>query len=174
MMLFDAATGARRPGYATLSDQQIADRQAARRGFIDRAEQAWRGPLSQRCETDARRKKRDDDEDDEPDFGASAEKIEDVRARSIAARDAWVAGLQRPSPSPNRTSGLPTGSTRHPTRDAEPDLSRHLRTEPDDDAQARRDAAAAEYAANLSNAWKTNPRAAVAIERIGEQTRGGR
>jgi hypothetical protein len=26
MMLFDAATGARRPGYATLSDQQLADR----------------------------------------------------------------------------------------------------------------------------------------------------
>jgi hypothetical protein len=98
MLLFDAATGGRRPGYATLSDQAIADRQAARMEFIDRAEQAWRGVTN----ADARRKKRNDDEgdpngdeDDEPDFGASVEKdAGDVRARSIAARDAYVASLR--------------------------------------------------------------------------------
>ena len=74
---------------------------------------------------------------------------------------------------------------RTPSRDAaEPDLGsrpeevmrmrRHLRTEPDDDAQARRDAAWAQYRDQLGNAWKIDPRAATAIERRGEQWRGGR
>ena len=64
---------------------------------------------------------------------------------------------------------------------AEPDLGsrpeelrRHLRTEPDDDAQARRDRAWADYCDRASNAWRTNPRAATAIERQGERWRGGR
>ena len=133
---------------------------------------------------DARRKKRDEDED-EPDFGASAEKTEDVRRPSIAARDAYVAGLQSAwgdrRHSPKLTSEPPCGIAGHPTRDAaEPDLRRHLRTEPDDDAQARRDAAAAEYAASLSNAWKTNPKPPMAApgrrdpQALGENWRGGR
>jgi hypothetical protein len=64
---------------------------------------------------------------------------------------------------------------------AGPDLRRHMRTEPDDDAQARRDAAAAEYAANLSNAWKTNPKPSPMArpngrdpQALGENWRGGR
>jgi len=64
---------------------------------------------------------------------------------------------------------------------AEPDMSssaetmrRHLRTEPDENAQARRDAAWAQYRDRLGNAWKTNPSAATAIERQGERWRGGR
>ena len=61
---------------------------------------------------DARRKKRDEDED-EPDFGASAEKTEDVRRPSIAARDAYVAGLQSAwgdrRHSPKLTSEPPCG-----------------------------------------------------------------
>ena len=64
---------------------------------------------------------------------------------------------------------------------AEPDLGsrpeelrRHLRTEPDDDAQARRDRAWADYCDRLSNSWRTNPRAATVIERQAERLRGGR
>ena len=54
------------------------------------------------------------------------------------------------------------------------ELRRHLRTEPDDDAQARRDRAWADYCDRVSNAWRTDPRAATAIERQGERWRGGR
>ena len=53
-------------------------------------------------------------------------------------------------------------------------MRRHLRTEPDDNAQGRRDAAWAAYRDRLGNAWRTDPRAATAIERQGEQWRGGR
>jgi hypothetical protein len=57
---------------------------------------------------------------------------------------------------------------------AEQLLRRHLRSEPDDGAQARRDRAWAQYRDQLGNAWKADPRAATAIERQGEQWRGGR
>jgi len=75
-------------------------------------------------------------------------------------------------------------------------MRRHLRGEPDDDgapdpgdvraverrsltergaeAQRERDLAWRRYCDNLQNAWKTNPRAAVQIERQGERWRGGR
>jgi hypothetical protein len=46
-------------------------------------------------------------------------------------------------------------------------MRRHLRTEPDDKAQARRDAAWNAYRDNLQNAWKqgrTDVNAATAIE----------
>jgi hypothetical protein len=179
-MLFDAATGTRRPGYATLSDQQLADRNAARNEMIDRATSAWRGPLSLRSE-DARRKKRDDNEDDpDPDGdedNGTDDRARDVRARSIAARDSYVAGLQiawrRPaaasptashSPSPGRIHGLPTGSTRAPTRDA---------AEPDRDADYER------RKAELSEAWKTSPKPPMARpngrdpQALGMNWRGG-
>jgi hypothetical protein len=76
-------------------------------------------------------------------------------------------------------------SWRLPHHDAaEPDLGsppevlrRHLRTEPDEpgaDHQARRDKAWAAYKDQLGNAWRTNPRAATAIERQGENWRGGK
>jgi hypothetical protein len=44
-------------------------------------------------------------------------------------------------------------------RGTEPDatLRRHLRTEPDDDAQARRDRAYQDYTTTLSEAWKRPP-----------------
>jgi hypothetical protein len=68
--------------------------------------------------------------------------------------------------------------------DAQPDNSspaevmrRHLRTEPDDNAQARRDRAWAQYRDQLGNAWRqgrTDPSRAAEIERQGEQWRGGR
>jgi hypothetical protein len=80
-------------------------------------------------------------------------------------------------------------------------MRRHLRTDPDDDAQARRDRAYQDYTTTLSQAWRnppgvtppvrtqikagpasmieptrgrTDPREAGRIERQGEQWRGGR
>jgi len=44
-------------------------------------------------------------------------------------------------------------------------MRRHLRTEPDDDAQARRDRAWKSYCDQLSTAWQTSPEAATAVER---------
>jgi hypothetical protein len=50
----------------------------------------------------------------------------------------------------------------------------HLRgNEPDDVAEIK-ERAWAQYRDNLQNAWKTDPRAATAIERQGERWRGGR
>jgi hypothetical protein len=104
-----------RPGYATLSEQQLADRNAARQEWLDRQREAWRGSGATFVSPDARRKRPpdDDDEDDEPDFGASVEKDSDVRARSIAARDSYVASLReayrrghRP-PRPGSPASLP-------------------------------------------------------------------
>jgi hypothetical protein len=72
-----------------------------------------------------------------------------------------------------------------PARDAaEPDIGsppgelirQHMRTDPDDDAQARRDRAYQDYTTRLSEAWKgAAPGAAASqIERQGERWRGGR
>jgi hypothetical protein len=170
MMLFDAATGARRPGYATLSDQQLADRNAARREFIDRAEQAWRGPgkvaaFQSGTLPDARRKRPpddDEDNDDEPDFGASVEKDKARDAYVESLRDAWRSKLTSEPPRPN---------ARPPTRDASkpPDRS----TRPD---EAEREKEYAKRKADLENAWRgaTNPQRAPAVERQLEQWKGGR
>jgi hypothetical protein len=155
------------------TDARAAARDA-RDEMIRRAENAW-------C--DARRKKPPSDDDDDGDDdgerrGADAQGIADARQ---AAYDAYVRRL--------------TNAWRTPTRDfAEPDTvtrpedlaRRHLRTDPDDDAQARRDAAYRNYTTRLTEAWKnppgvaraergrTDPRAASRIERQGEQWRGGR
>jgi hypothetical protein len=60
-------------------------------------------------------------------------------------------------------------------------LERHLFSGPGSDqpgesetAQRKRDDAYQKYVNGLQNAWKTNPRAAVQIERQGERWRGGR
>jgi hypothetical protein len=95
-----------------------------------------------------------------------------ARDARTATRDAYFEMVKRAE-----------NAWRTPIRDAaEPDLAsrpeevmrHHLRTEPDENAQARRDAAWAQYRDQLGNAWKTDPRAATAIERQGERWRGGR
>jgi hypothetical protein len=89
-----------------------------------------------------------------------------AEARRTAAYDAMVRRLQ-------------DAWRLRPKDAAEPDagtelLRRHLRTEPDDNAQARRDAAWARYRDQLGRAWQADPGRATAIERQGEQWRGGR
>jgi hypothetical protein len=56
-------------------------------------------------------------------------------------------------------------------------MRRDLGTEPDDDGQAKCDRAWAQYRDRLSTDWQTgqtDPGRANAIERVGEQWRGGR
>jgi hypothetical protein len=60
----------------------------------------------------------------------------------------------------------------------QPDLGSRLqevraRNEPDD-VEKLRERTRAQYLDTLQNAWRTNPQAATAIERQGEQWRGGR
>jgi hypothetical protein len=50
----------------------------------------------------------------------------------------------------------------------------HLQTESNAELQGKRDRIWAQYRDQLANAWRTNPQAASAIERQGEQWRGGR
>jgi len=95
--------------------------------------------------------------------------LDAARDAARAARESWIKQMcdawKRP---PTRDASQPDLGTR-----AEEMMRRHLRTEPDYDAQARRDAAWAQYRDQLGNAWKIDPRAATAIERQGERWRGG-
>jgi hypothetical protein len=166
-----------RPGWiAPLSREQIA----ARQEMIDRQREAWRGSGLTNVKADSRRKPDPDDDPDEDD-----DEDQDIAdARRFASREAYVAGLRDAWRTPPRLLSS--------TRDAaEPDNSssaetmrHHLRGDDPDDAQARRDAAAAEYAASISNAWRT-PSGATPPARmprpggrdpqaLGEQWRGGR
>jgi hypothetical protein len=189
------------PHFVRAVDAAVRDARAAARDardeMIGRAENAWRTPL------DARRKPPDDDDDDDDDErerrSDDARSVADARAAATAAYDAMCARLR--------------DAWRTPARDfAEPDLGtrpedlllmrRHLRTEPDDDAQARRDRAYRDYTTALSEAWKnppgvtraenaivgagprsmvveptrgrTDPSSSTRIERQGEAWRGGR
>jgi hypothetical protein len=146
MLLMDSGD---RAGRVTLSDTYRLDRPMKLRD-LELHRPGYRTIESGRNFThfpDARRKKRDDEDEDEPDFGASAEKIEDVRRPSIAARDSYVAGLQTAwriaAPSPRLTSEPPRPSAGHRTRDA---------AEPDRDAEYER------RKAELSEAWKATPK----------------
>ena len=99
-----------------------------------------------------------------PHYAREPEAVRDARA---AARDAYIERTvntwrtHRDGPQPDLAT-------------SPQELRRHLRSEPDDDAQAGRDRAWADYCDRVSNAWRTDPRAANAIERQGERWRGGR
>jgi hypothetical protein len=70
---------------------------------------------------------------------------------------------------------VPSRDAAEPDNSSSPELMRrHLRTEEDNGAQARRDRAWARYRDSLQNAWKADPQCAGRIERQGEQWRGGR
>jgi hypothetical protein len=88
----------------------------------------------------------------------------DARAASRAAYDEMCARLREAYKMPHRDAAEPDRGT--PPAEL---MRRHLRTEPDDNAQARRDRQWAEYCDRVSNAWRTDPRAATAIERQREQ-----
>jgi hypothetical protein len=84
-----------------------------------------------------------------------------------SARDAYVRRLQDAWRTPSRDCAEPDVGS--PPAPATPEV---LGTP---EAQSRRDAAYAQYRDQLQNAWRTDPRAAAtAIERQGEQWRGGR
>jgi hypothetical protein len=153
LMLCDSrqfdATG-HRPGFAPITDAVQQQRQQTRDRYISELTNSWRVPAQRPMTTEDAKK---------PKFGSFA----DANQRRSAAYDAYVKRIGE--------------AWRMQPRDQEPDddlMQRHLRTEPDDDAQARRNAAWAQYRDRLSNAWKTDPRTASAIERQGEQWRGGR
>src|SRR5262249_29381518 len=138
--------------------------------MVVRNERAW---------MDARRKPPPPDNDEDDDELEMA----DARAKAGVARRQWIRKLQDAWRSPSRDAGVPDPgiASSRPWQGNEPDASeqllrQHLRTEPDATAQAKRDAAWNEYRQRLSTAWQTgqtNLRAATAIERQGEQWRGG-
>jgi hypothetical protein len=103
-----------------------------------------------------------------PHYAALTDEVRKLRAETRAE---YLANLRDAWRSPARCA----------VDNDQPDLAsrprevrRHLRAEPDDNVQARRNAAWAAYKDQLSNAWRTDPRAATAIERQGERWRGGR
>jgi hypothetical protein len=142
----------------------------------------WVRPLTDKqiAAYDAKRKSRDqDDPDNDPDEIESLEETGDklmtIRRPSIEARDAWVRSLsdQWRNAAPRRLT-----DSRQTDAVAEPAHSSSSPSERDPDAiQAARDQAWQEYAASLSNAWKSVPAqntvgAASGIERVRAATVG--
>ena len=177
LMLCDSMAG-RRPGYAQLTDEQVVQRQAPRDRYIRGLNSAWR--MDSRKPPDPDDDDEDDDDDDNNDNGRGG-----ARPRRRNSEDAQVAARKAATRSYHQMVRRLEDAWRRPVgsvRDnGEPDMSssaetmrHHLRTEPDENAQARRDAVWAQYPDQLGNAWKTNPSAATAIERQGERWRGGR
>ena len=163
------------PHFVRAADETDARAAArdAREEMIDRATSAWRNPLDAHRKAAATAQKQANMR-----FSATAENADpsrisdarDARAVANASYDAMCARLQDAWRTPGRDFAQPDMGTRPEDLAL---MRRHLRTEPDDDAQARRDAAWAQYRDQLGNAWKIDPRAATAIERQGERWRGG-
>jgi hypothetical protein len=83
----------------------------------------------------------------------------DARAGARAARDAMIERVSSAWRTPGRDAAEPDA--------AEELLRRHMRTEPDDDAQARRDRAYSDYCDRLGSAWKigkTDPSEAARVK----------
>jgi hypothetical protein len=164
------------PGYRISNDPMVVDaRQRATDAYwemVVRNERAW---------MDARRKPPPPDNDEDDDELEMA----DSRAKAAVARRQWVQKLQDAWRTPGRDAGAPDPgiASSRPWQGGEPDNSssaevmrRHLRTEPDDNVQARRDRAYADYCARVSQAWQhTNPTArANSVERQRQQWTGER
>jgi len=185
-----------RPGYARLTDAQVRARREARDAYVQKLQTAWR--------TDARRKRDDDDEDDDDELDNNDRSISDACAMAMrkAAYISWRARLSdawRMTPTRDGPGSAAAEELLRchlggdePARDHEnpriPDptdpgdpnenlIRRHLTTESTAAAQRERDRIWEDYRQRLSTAWQTgqtNPRAATAIERQGEQWRHGR
>jgi hypothetical protein len=97
--------------------------------------------------------------DHAPGYRSSSDQlVSDAQRAARLARQTWIKDISSAWKRPARDVG------------AEPDaanelLRRHLRTEPDDDAQSRREKIYNDYKTRLTEAWRTDPRAATAIER---------
>jgi hypothetical protein len=179
LMLCDSMAG-RRPGYAQPTDEQIVQRRAPRDRYIRDLSSAWRMDSRKSPDPDD-----DPDEDDDNDNNNNNDGRGGARLRRRNSDDAQVAARKATTLAYDQMVKRAENAWRQPVgpvRDnGEPDMSssaetmrHHLRTEPDEDVQARRDAAWAQYRDQLANAWKTNPSAATAIQRQGERWRGGR
>jgi hypothetical protein len=160
-----------RPGFAQLTDAQIAQRARVRDAWIKQLNDAWR--------TDARKKRNDDDENDDEDENSNdrARRRGAADAR-MAARDAYVKRLTNAWRTPARD--YENARISPPTDPGDPNenlVRQHISTETNAAAQARRDRIWEDYKNNLGNAWKqgsTDPAAATAIEQQAEQWRGGK
>jgi hypothetical protein len=99
-----------------------------------------------------------------------AELTDELRKLRAKTRAEYLAGLQDAWRTPHGDAAEPDNSSPAAV------MRRHLAEpdEPDADVQARRDAIWNDYKTRLGNAWKTDPRAASAIEQQGERWRGGR
>jgi hypothetical protein len=186
-----------------VADQATRDKvRLARQEMIDRATSGWlmdkrRPPDDDDGDDD------DDDDDDEDNLRRENQDARDPRAGARAAYDAMCARIQNAWRTPpmgphcdhmRRPARVPFG------RDAaEPDngssaetMRRHLRGSDPEDAAEIKERAYQDYVASISQAWK-NPSGGIApqkalvgpgptshierageIERLGEQTRGGR
>jgi hypothetical protein len=147
----DSAYG-RRPGYARLSNEQVAERRRARDEMIERATSAWRN--------DARRKP--------PDYDDDAHSTADARAAANRAYDAYCARLKDAWRRPARDAAKPDlGAETDPGAAAaiEQQRERWLGSGESLDAlririERQRAEQHREYCERLSNAWKTNKGAA--------------
>jgi hypothetical protein len=85
----------RRPGYAALSDDQVAKRQSARDSYIADLNSAWR--MDKRKPPPDDDENGDDDDEENNDRGRSrrtdSRSLDAARAEAQAARDAMVKGL---------------------------------------------------------------------------------
>jgi hypothetical protein len=145
--------------------------------MIRKAQDSWRGPAAVRGEIDQsiarredsladgpRRKPPDDNDDDDENSDqdiADARRFASYEAMKSRLQDAWR--TPNPVPQRNRDAAEPDNNSRQFVHGSDPE-----------DAQAKRDQAYQEYAASLSEQWKTNPSAAAQVQRIAAQTRGGR
>jgi hypothetical protein len=144
------------PRFSRSTDATAARRAArdARVAWVRSLGDAWRGPAPSRHITQP---------------VTRPTNVRDARALSNAAYREMCAKLQDAWRTPSRDAAEPNNSSPAEV------MRRHLSTEPDDNVQARRDAAWAQYRDQLSNAWRqgrTDPNAATAIEQRLERERG--
>jgi hypothetical protein len=157
-----------RPGFAQLSDAQIAERARARDRWIAEMRDAWR--------TDARRRKpdpEDPDEEEDPDEddlgreqdrrGTDARSIADARARATASYDRMVRRLSNAWRTPVRDAAQPDQGSR-PDPGPASAIERRLESERGNTRVSIEEAAARlerdrqvihqKFKNDLENAWK--------------------
>jgi hypothetical protein len=159
LMLCDSMAG-RRPGYAQLTDEQVAQRRAPRDRYIRDLNSAWR--MDRKPPDDS-----DDDPDDDPDDDNNDNGRGGARPRRRNSEDAQVAARKAATLAYDQMVKRAENAWRRPVgpvRDnGDPDMSSsaetmpHLRIENADDVQAKRDRIYQDYTTRLSEAWKNPP-----------------
>ena len=119
--------------------------------MIDRATSAYRTDARRRPDPDQ------DDEDEERDRRSDdGRTLADIRAPSIKARDAMIRRLTGAWRTPSYPPRVKRDAA-EPTLPAPRAAPAPRRPVPDDDPQVIRERAYADYAASISEAWKTGP-----------------